>query len=125
LKQCLKALRSGDTLIVWRLDRLGRSLVDLIKIVSGLEADGIRFVSVSKLIATDTASGKLIFHVKAGLMAARARGRSGGRKPALDDKQITEVKALMKDKSIEVSTIAKRYGISRATAYNIQHWINT
>ena len=133
LKQCLKSLRSGDTLIVWRLDRLGRSMVDLIKIVSSLEAEGIGFVSISESIGTDTASGKLIFHIfaslaeferclirertKAGLMAARARGKSGGRKQALDDKQVKEVKALMKDKSIEVSTIAKRYGISRATAY--------
>jgi DNA invertase Pin-like site-specific DNA recombinase len=133
LQYCLKSLRQGDSLVVWRLDRLGRSLIDLIKIVSNLEKSDVCFVSINEAIATNTASGKLIFHIfaslaeferslitertKAGLASARARGRKGGRKPSLDDKQIKEIKALMKDKSIQVTTIAKRYDVSRATLY--------
>ncbi len=133
LAQCLKAIRPGDTLVVWRLDRLGRSLKDLMKIVSDLDHAGIEFISITEHIETCTATGKLIFHifaslsefernltrerVKAGLTAARARGRKGGRKPALDEKKIKEIKALLKDSSIAISTIAKRYGVSRTTLY--------
>ena len=133
LDHCIKALRSGDTLIVWRLDRLGRGLHDLVKIVNELERDGIGFTSLTENIETVSANGRLTFHVfaalaefeknlirertNAGLAAARARGRSGGRKPALDAKQIREVKALMRDPSVNVSSVAIRYGISRATLY--------
>lgn len=133
LNNCLKALRRGDTLVVWRLDRLGRSLKDLMDIVSNLEKAGINFISVTEHIETETAAGKLIFHLfgalsefernlirertKAGIAAARARGRKGGRKPILDQYKIKEIKALMADPSIKVTTIAKRYGISRATLY--------
>jgi DNA invertase Pin-like site-specific DNA recombinase len=133
LKQCLKALRPGDSLVVWRLDRLGRSLKDLMTIVSDLERSNVEFISITEHIETNSATGKLIFHlfgalsefernltrerVKAGLTAARARGRKGGRKPALDAKQIQEIKALIKDPTIHVSTIAKRYQVSRTTIY--------
>jgi DNA invertase Pin-like site-specific DNA recombinase len=133
LNNCLKALRRGDTLVVWRLDRLGRSLKDLMDIVSNLEKTGINFISVTEHIETETAAGKLIFHLfgalsefernlirertKAGIAAARARGRKGGRKPILDQYKIKEIKALMADPSIKITTIAKRYGISRATLY--------
>ncbi|WP_374088041.1 recombinase family protein [Methylomicrobium lacus] len=133
LGNCLKALRAGDTLVVWRLDRLGRSLQDLVKIVTDLERAGVGFESLIEKIETTSATGKLTFHVfaalsefernlirertQAGLAAARARGRSGGRKPKLDAKQIREIKTLLKDPSIAVSTVAKRYGISRTTLY--------
>jgi DNA invertase Pin-like site-specific DNA recombinase len=133
LNNCLKALRSGDTLVVWRLDRLGRSLKDLMEIVSNLEKSGVNFVSVTEHIETKSAAGKLIFHLfaaltefernlirertKAGIAAARARGRKGGRKPILDQSKIKEIKALMADPSIKIATIAKRYGVSRATLY--------
>lgn len=133
LQNCLKALREGDTLVVWRLDRFGRSLKDLIDMVSSLEKNNINFVSLTEKIETNNAAGKFIFHLfgalseferqlirertKAGIAAARARGRKGGRKPALDNSKIKEVKALMADPSIKVSTIAKRYGVSRATLY--------
>lgn len=133
LEHCLKALRAGDTLVVWRLDRLGRGLHDLVKIVNELEHDGIGFTSLTENIETISANGKLTFHLfaalaefernlirertNAGLAAARARGRSGGRKPALDDKQVREVKALMRDPSVNVSNVALRYKISRATLY--------
>ena len=133
LANCIKALRSGDTLVVWRLDRLGRSLKDLINIVADLESKGINFISLTERIETESAAGKLTFHLfaalcefersiirertKAGLAAARARGRKGGRKPALDQGKIKEIRALMADPSIKVSVIAKRYGVSRATLY--------
>lgn len=133
LDYCRRALHKGDTLVVWRLDRLGRSLSDLVKIVGELEEAGICFESVTEKIETGSAAGKLIFHVfaalaefernnirertHAGLTAARARGRKGGRKPVLDDKQVREIKALLRDPEIKVVDVAKRYGVSRATIY--------
>jgi DNA invertase Pin-like site-specific DNA recombinase len=133
LEHCRKALRSGDTLVVWRLDRLGRSLSDLVKIISELEKDDITFESLGEKIDTGSASGKLQFHVfaalaefernlirertLAGLSAARARGRMGGRKPKLSEKQIREIKALLTDPAAQVTELAKRYGVSRTTIY--------
>ncbi|EIU2893481.1 recombinase family protein [Pseudomonas aeruginosa] len=133
LGHCLTALRSGDTLVVWRLDRLGRSLPDLVGIVSSLEREGVAFESMTERIETTSAAGKLIFHVfaalaefernlirertRAGLAAARARGRNGGRKPALDDRQVREIRALLRDPEIQVTDVARRYGVSRTTLY--------
>lgn len=133
LEHCRKALRLGDTLVVWRLDRLGRSLPDLVNIVSELEKAGIAFESITERIETGSAAGKLIFHVfaalaefernvirertHAGLAAARARGRKGGRRAALNDKQVKEIRLLLGDPDTQVTDIAKRYGVSRATIY--------
>jgi len=133
LGHCLKALRGEDILVVWRLDRLGRSLADLVRIVSQLEAGGIGFESVTERIETSSAAGRLVFHVfaalaefernlirertKAGLAAARARGRKGGRKPSLDSQQIREIRALLRDPDIKVVDVASRYGVSRTTLY--------
>lgn len=133
LEHCRKALRSGDTLVVWRLDRLGRSLADLVKIIGDLEREGITFESLGEKIDTGSASGKLQFHVfaalaefernlirertNAGLTAARARGRVGGRPAKLTEKNIREIKALMTDPHCQVSEIAVRYGVSRTTLY--------
>ena len=133
LVNCRKALRSGDTLVVWRLDRLGRSLSDLVKIIGDLEREGITFESLSEKIDTGSASGKLQFHVfaalaefernlirertLAGLSAARARGRVGGRKPKLNEKQIREIKMLLADPAAKVKDVAERYGVSRTTLY--------
>ncbi len=133
LNHCLKALRPGDTLVVWRLDRLGRSLPDLVQIVAGLEEKGVGFESITEKIESTSAAGKLVFHVfaalaefernlirertQAGLVAARARGRSGGRKPKLDARQIREIKRLMSDPTIPVGQIAERYKVSRTTIY--------
>ncbi|KWO69033.1 recombinase family protein [Burkholderia territorii] len=135
LNHCLKALRAGDTLLVWRLDRLGRSLPDLVNIVAGLEEKGIGFESITEKIETTSADGKLVFHVfaalaefernlirertQAGLVAARARGRSSGRKPKLNARQIREIKRLMSDPTISVGQIAERYKVSRTTIYNV------
>jgi len=139
LGQCLKALRKGDTLVVWRLDRLGRNLSDLVQIVSNLEKDGIKFRSVTENIDTGSPTGKLQFHVfaalaeyerslirertRAGLEAARARGRKGGRKPKLNEKDVREIKAMLKDPTIPVTDIAKKYGVSRTTIY--KHAVTT
>lgn len=133
LDHCLKALRTGDTLVVWRLDRLGRSLSDLVRIVTGLEGRGIGFESITEKIETTSAAGKLVFHVFAalaefernlirertwaGLVAARARGRAGGRKPKLDAKQIRQIKTLLRDPNTSVTEVARDYGVSRTTIY--------
>jgi len=133
LAHCRKSLRSGDTLVVWRLDRLGRSLSDLVKIIGDLEREGITFESLSEKIDTGSASGKLQFHVfaalaefernlirertLAGLTAARARGRVGGRPAKLNAKQIREIKTLLTDPAVKVTDIAERYGVSRTTLY--------
>lgn len=135
LEQCRKALRPGDTLVVWRLDRLGRSLTDLVQIVAELEQKGIGFESITERIETGSAAGKLVFHVfaalaefernlirertRAGLAAARARGRSGGRKPKLDAQQVREIRLLLTDLTIPVSQIADRYKVSRTTIYKV------
>lgn len=133
LEQCLKALRPGDTFVVWRLDRLGRSLQDLVRIVDDLERKGVHFESLSEKIETGTGTGKLQFHVfaalaeferalirertRAGLAAARARGRRGGRPPKLNDKQVRTIKSLLRDPSTCVAEVARDYGVSRTTIY--------
>ena len=135
LAACLKALREGDTLVVWRLDRLGRSLPDLVRIIGELEKKGVGFESLTEKIETSSAAGKLVFHVfaalaefernlirertRAGLVAARARGRSGGRRPKLTPQQIKEIKRLMTDPTIPISQIAERYKVSRTTIYKV------
>ena len=135
LGNCLKALRAGDTLVVWRLDRLGRSLPDLVQVIAGLDEKGIGFESITEKLETSSAAGRLVFHVfaalaefernlirertRAGLAAARARGRSGGRKPKLDARQIREIKRLMSDPTIPVGQIAERYKVSRTTIYKV------
>lgn len=130
----LRALRPGDTLVVWRLDRLGRSLYDLVRIVDELAARGVKFESLNEQIDTGTSQGRLFLGVMgslaqyvrdvihentmAGLKAARARGRLGGRPSKLDDAAIREIKALLQDPDITVQSIAERYQVSRMTIYN-------
>ncbi len=128
---CLRSLREGDTLTVWRLDRLGRSLSDLIKITNDLGERKIGFRSLTEQIDTTTAGGRLIFHVfgavaqferdlvsertKAGLAAARARGKRGGRPAKLKGKDIRIVKQILKDKTVTATDVARRFGVSRST----------
>lgn len=133
LAQAMKALRAGDTLVVWRLDRLGRSLSDLIATVNELASRGIAFESVTEAIDTTTASGKLVFNIFAsladferhligertrpGLAAGRARGRMGGRPPALTSRQLREARLLLTNPHATVTAVAERYGVSRTTLY--------
>ncbi|RSU45570.1 recombinase family protein [Sphingomonas sp. S-NIH.Pt15_0812] len=133
LANAMKALRAGDTLVVWRLDRLGRSLPDLIATVNELGQRGIAFESITEAIDTTTASGKLVFNIfasladferhlisertRAGLAAGRARGRMGGRPPALTLKQLREARLLLTDPDATVTAVAERYGVSRTTLY--------
>lgn len=133
LAQAMKALRAGDTLVVWRLDRLGRSLPDLIATVNELACRGVAFESVTEAIDTTTASGKLVFNIfasladferhligertRAGLAAGRARGRMGGRPPALTSRQLREARLLLTDPEATVTAVAERYGVSRTTLY--------
>ncbi len=130
---CLRSLREGDTLVVWRLDRLGRSLADLIWIVTDLQSRGVGFESLTEKVETASPAGKLIFHVfgalaefernltrertMAGLAAARARGRQGGRPAKLGEKERREIRALLSDREVSVRDVAERYGVSRATLY--------
>lgn len=117
------------------MDRLGRSLLDLVRTVAGLGEEGIGFESITEKIETNSAAGKLIFDVfaalaefkrnqirertQAGLVAARARGRVGGRKPKLDARKIREIKRLMSHPTISVGQIAERYRVSRTTIYKV------
>ncbi len=135
LLACLKALREGDTLVVWRLDRLGRSLPDLVRIVGELEQKGVSFESLTEKIETGSAAGKLVFHVfaalaefernlirertRAGLVAARARGRAGGRKPKLSEAQIKEINQMVDAQKLPIGRIAELYGVSRTTIYKV------
>ncbi|CAM2164715.1 Transposon Tn552 resolvase [Burkholderia latens] len=133
LMNAIKALRRGDTLVVQRLDRLGRSLPDLVQIVNDLKERGIGFESLAERIETTSAAGELVFHVfaslaqferqlirertHAGLKAARARGRAGGRKPKLGPRELREIRALLDSPDVLVGDIAKRYEVSRTTLY--------
>jgi len=133
LAEALKVVRKGDTLVVWRLDRLGRSLKHLIDTVGALEAEGVGFRSITESIDTTTSGGKLVFHVfgalaeferelirertKAGLAAARARGRVGGRPRKLDAKKVALAKTLLADQSQSVTDVAVMLGVGRATLY--------
>jgi len=133
LGQCLKALRPGDTLVVWRLDRLGRSLKHLVETVTELEAKGIHFHSLTENIETGSATGKLMFHVfasmaefernliaertKAGLAAARARGRVGGRPQKLTEADKKLAKKMLASRDITVSEVASKFGVSKMTLY--------
>jgi len=131
--QCLEYLREGDTLVVWRLDRLGRSLKDLISQVTSLEDRGVGFRSITESIDTTTSGGKLVFHIfgamaefernlisertKAGLEAARKRGRGAGRKRKLSDSQVEAMKKLYDGKEHSLKEIGEMFEVCKATVY--------
>lgn len=136
LENCLKALRQGDVLVVWKLDRLGRNLRHLVNTVQDLSEAGVGFkvlMGKGANIDTTTAGGKLVFGIfaalaefereliiertKAGLEAARARGRSGGRKFALTKAQVRLAQAAMGKKETIVSELCEELGVTRATLY--------
>jgi len=133
LTEALSHLREGDTLVVWRLDRLGRSLRHLIDTVTELHEQGIGFKSLQENIDTTTSGGKLVFHIfgalaefereiirertQAGLQSARSRGKVGGRPKALTAKEVQMLRNMAADKSLAVSDICKTLGIGRTTFY--------
>lgn len=136
--EVLAFLRPGDVLVVWKLDRLGRSLKELIETMAFFDHKGIGFRSLKETIDTTTSTGKLVFHflaalteferdiirerTQAGLQAARARGRVGGKPKSLNPKQQAIAQALYNDKTNSIDDICKMFGISRATLYR---YINT
>lgn len=133
LKDALDFMREGDCLVVWRLDRLGRSLSHLITLIGDLEKRKITFHSLQESIETSTSGGKLIFHVfgalaefernlirertMAGLQAARARGRKGGRPLSLDAKKRQLLYRLYDEKQHTVIELCQMLGISKTTLY--------
>lgn len=126
-------LRPGDTLVRWRLDRLGRSLRHLVETVTALEQRGVGFRSLRESIDTSSPGGRLVFHIfcalaeferdlirertHAGLASARARGRVGGRKPALTPQKVAVARRLYDERQHTVAEIARIVGVSRATVY--------
>ena len=133
LIEALAYLRSGDTLVVWKLDRLGRSLSHLVKTIGELEVQNIGFRSLTEAIDTTTPSGRLTFHLfaalgqferdlirdrtSAGLKAARARGRKGGRKPVITPEVLIRAKSLIA-KDLSLREAATRLKISKSALYN-------
>ena len=138
LREALNFLRKGDLLVVWKLDRLGRTTKQLIEIINDLNNKNIGFLSLHENIDTTNSGGKLIFHIfaslaeferdiirertNAGLRSARSRGRVGGRPRAMDEKKIIMAKALYSNENTSINDICKTFKISRATFYRyIKH----
>lgn len=133
LTAALQFLRKGDTLVVWKLDRLGRTLRSLIQFINDLKDRQIHVVSVHENIDTTTPTGKLVFHLfgalaeferdviiqrtKAGLEAARSRGRVGGRKKKLTPSQVHQLRALYHAKSTPLNDLCHTFGIAKPTLY--------
>jgi DNA invertase Pin-like site-specific DNA recombinase len=133
VRTVLDQLRPGDTLVVWKLDRLGRSLRHLIETVGALAGRGVGFTSLQEHLDTTTSGGKLVFHLfgalaeferdlirertTAGLAAARARGRVGGRPPRMTPHKLAVARQLYESRQHTVAAIAKTVGVSRASIY--------
>ena len=133
LDKALSFMRQGDTLVVWKLDRLGRSLKNLIDVVNDLNKRGVFFKSVRENIDTSSSGGKLTFHLfgalaeferdiirertMAGLLAARARGRIGGRPKAMNDTQVNLARQMMSNADASAQFVSDALGVSRATLY--------
>jgi DNA invertase Pin-like site-specific DNA recombinase len=133
LNETFSYLRSGDSLVVWRLDRLGRTLKQLIELINSLKEKGIGFVSITEAIDTTTPTGQFFFHItaafaelerdlirertKAGLASARARGRKGGRPKAIDSEAFQMALILYNEKKTTVASISKQFNISKRTFY--------
>ncbi len=133
LTKVLDQLRPGDTLVVWRLDRLGRSIRHLIDQLADLQERGIGFRSLQEAIDTTSSGGRLVFHVfaalaeferdlirertNAGLQAARARGRVGGRPPLLTKDKLRTARRMYEQKDMTVEKIGEVLGVSRTTVY--------
>jgi DNA invertase Pin-like site-specific DNA recombinase len=132
LDAALAAVGEGDVLVVWKLDRLGRSLPHLIEIVTGLGERGVAFRSLTEQIDTTTAGGRLVFHVmgaladferdlisertRAGMDAAKARGARVGRKPSLTSGQLQHIRRL-REQGETLGSLARSFGVSRTTVW--------
>ena len=133
LISCVRPARAGDTLVVWRLDRLGRSLKDLLRLAEQLEGQGVGLKSLHEAIDTTSPGGRLVFHLfgalaefernlirertMAGLSAARARGRLGGRPKRLDAERRRLAVQLYRERKHTVGEICRLMGISKPTLY--------
>jgi len=133
LDACLERLGEGDTLVVWRLDRLGRSLQHLLAMLADLAGRGVAFRSLTEAIDTTTAAGRLQVHLfaalaeferalgqertRAGLEAARARGRTGGRPAVVTDRKLAAALAMRQQASFTMAQIADELGVSPASLY--------
>ena len=133
LEKALSHAREGDVLVVWRLDRFGRSLKDLVARIEELSERGVGFMSLQESIDTTSAGGRLVFHVfgalaeferelirertLAGLASARARGRKGGRPPAMDERKVRLASKLMTDPAVSVDEVCAAVGVSKSTLY--------
>lgn len=131
LTRLLRKLRRGDTIVVWRLDRLGRSLFELLKLIRNLNERGVEFRSLSESLDTSTPGGRLLLHVlasmaeferslisertKAGMAAARSRGSQIGRRPAMTGAQRQDARQALASGSATVEAIAKKHGIHPRT----------
>ncbi|TCP80837.1 DNA invertase Pin-like site-specific DNA recombinase [Rhizobium sp. PP-CC-2G-626] len=131
LAKALRALNRGDTLVVWRLDRLGRSITHLIQVVAGLHSRGVEFQSLTEGIDTNSAGGRLVFHIMAaiaefersliserttaGIAAARARGQPHGRRPSMTVEQCEEAYRAIRKGECSEAEVAIRYKIHRRT----------
>ncbi|MEK5199707.1 recombinase family protein [Staphylococcus sp. FSL H8-0121] len=141
LDRAIEFVRSGDTIVVWRLDRLGRNMADLITLVNELNNRGVSFHSLEENITMDKSSstGQLLFHLfaafaefernlilersSAGRIAARARGRYGGRPEKLNKQDLTLLKILY-DNGTPIKTIAEQWKVSRTTIYRYLNKLN-
>lgn len=138
LTECLRTMRKGDTLVVWKLDRLGRSVKELIEILEQLRERGIEFQSLNDHIDTSSAVGKMVFHILAafaqferdlnsertiaGLAVARKRGRMGGRKPILSDLQVREGQDLIRHRTRTVTDVCKIFRTKDDKPISRQTW---
>lgn len=133
LSQALSHLRPGDRLLVWKLDRLGRTVRQLVSFVESLKAQGVEFGSLTDDIDTSTPTGRFFFHMMsalaemerdlirertlAGLAAARARGLRGGRHPKLTQPQLAHARRLLSDPAVTVTEVAATFNVARSTLY--------
>lgn len=133
LEAALAFLRPEDQLVVWKVDRLGRSLREMLDTAHKLQAQGVKLRSLTEAVDTETPTGRLMFNFLGtiaeyfldlnrertleGLKAAAARGRKGGRRRKLSEEDLAVARAMLKDPSIPVAQVAKRLGVSRATFY--------
>lgn len=135
LDRMVGMLREGDTVVVWKLDRLGRSLQNLVELVNKFDGMGVQFRSLTEAIDTTTPGGVLVFNIfaslaqferdlirertSAGLQAARARGRYGGRPTKLNERQVREVRRLYDSRTVTVGQLAAMMGVGRSTIYRV------